>query len=288
MVNTNLLDYTEKKTHLADTKIVIIGDKEQLPPVGEEVSPVWTRYKTNFELTEVMRHQNSILDFVQHVRGNTEPNFVSTGDQVHICGEEKFMMAIEHYAKAGKFHSGDAKAIAWRNVTVDWMNNFIRSKFEKTNSDLKFVDGDRVVIKEPIIVGETTIAVTDDEGDVLTATVVNHTIYPNLKAWKLRIAIDGSETITAYTVHESSEQSFNKMLNDMKEKKLWKDFWRLKEAFHNIGYSYALTAHRSQGSSFKNVFVDAGDIMCSCNVKERTKCLYVGTSRASEKLFVFP
>jgi len=73
MVSTILLDYIKKKTALADTKIIFIGDKAQLPPVGEPFSPIWKEFKTNYELTEVERHQNSILDFVQKIRGNSNP-----------------------------------------------------------------------------------------------------------------------------------------------------------------------------------------------------------------------
>lgn len=288
MCNTSLLDYIKKKTDLADTKIVVIGDKEQLPPVGEEVSPIWTRYDVNFELTEVMRHQNSILDFVQSIRGNVSPEFVSPGKQVHMCSDEKFMLAIRKYAERGDFHAGDAKAIAWRNVTVDWLNEYIRSNNEKTKSDLKFVKGDRVVIKEPIIVGETTIASTDDEGDIVSAEVTQHVRYSHLKAWKLRIFLDTGESITAYTIHESSAKALDNMLEDMKNKKMWREFWKIKEAFHNVSYGYALTAHRSQGSTFKTVFVDAGDVMLNRKSSERTKCLYVACSRASEMLYIFP
>ena len=90
MINTNLIEYIKKKNHLSDTKIVFIGDREQLPPVGETVSPIWTMFKIDYELTEVMRHQNSILEFVQHIRGNPKPKFVSPGDQVIIATEDEF------------------------------------------------------------------------------------------------------------------------------------------------------------------------------------------------------
>ncbi|MCL5460309.1 hypothetical protein M3M33_16855, partial [Loigolactobacillus coryniformis] len=33
--------------------------------------------------------------------------------------------------------------------------------------------------------------------------------------------------------------------------KLWKKFWELKELFHDIRYAYAITAHRSQGSTYE-------------------------------------
>ena len=290
MVNTVLIDYIKKKTALADTKIVFIGDKQQLPPVGEEVSPIWTMFHIDYELTEVMRHQNSILDFVQSIRGNKKPVFKSPGAEVKIASEDDFVAKIEQMARDGHFHSGEAKAIAWRNVTVDFLNQLIRSNNAKTQSDDRFVIGDRLVVKEPIIGdGDRIVAATDEEADVIGVEIVRHMKYPTLKAWKVLMRMDctGSR-VTTYVCHEDSLEEFQRMLDEFKEKKRWDLFWKLKEAFGSVSYGYALTAHRSQGSSFKFTFVDAGDIMLNRKIDERTKCLYVGCSRASKELWVFP
>lgn len=290
MVNTVLIDYIKKKTALADTKIVFIGDREQLPPVGEEVSPIWTMFRIDYELTEVMRHQNSILDFVQSIRGNKKPVFKSPGAEVKIASEDDFVAKIEQMARDGHFHSGEAKAIAWRNVTVDFLNQLIRSNNVKTQSDDRFVIGDRLVVKEPIMgEGDRIVAATDEEADVIGVEIVRHLKYPTLKAWKVLMRMDctGSR-VTTYVCHEDSLEEFQRMLDEFKEKKRWDLFWKLKEAFGSVSYGYALTAHRSQGSSFKFTFVDAGDIMLNRKIDERTKCLYVGCSRASKELWVFP
>ena len=61
--------------------------------------------------------------------------------------------------------------------------------------------------------------------------------------------------------------------------KLWKKFWALKELFHEIKYAYAITAHRSQGSTYEQVFVDYQDILYNRNRKEAFQCLYVACSR---------
>lgn len=289
MISSVLIDYIRKKIALADTKVIFIGDKQQLPPVGEPVSPIWKEFKTDYELTEVMRHQNAILDFVQSIRGNDKPVFKSPGKQVFIDSEESFTDKIALLAQKGEFHTGNAKAVAWRNITVDFLNKFIRNNNHITASDDKFVIGDRVIVREPIIVGEATIASTDEEGSVIAVEIVYHNRYPTLKAWKVSIKMDySSSKVTAYVIHESSAAALEEMLASFKESKRWDLFWKLKEAFHNIAYGYALTAHRSQGSTFQHVFIDAGDILLNKNIQERTKCLYVACSRASKTLSIFP
>ncbi len=289
MISTELIGYIKKKIALADTKIVFIGDKEQLPPVGEAVSPIWTQFKLDYELTEVMRHQNSILDFVQDIRGNTNPSFKSTGDQVFVQEETDFIDKIKLLAENGDFHSGKAKAIAWRNITVDFLNSYIRDNNKLTKSDDKFVIGDRVVFRQPVFINEKPIAATDEEGTVTDVVVAQHNLYPMLKAWKVKIKLDWTgSTVNAYIIHESSEKHLQIMLDEFKNAKKWHLFWKLKDAFNDIAYGYALTAHRSQGSTFERVFVDAGDIQLNRKANERTKCLYVACSRASKELYVFP
>lgn len=290
MVNTNLIEYIKKKTALADTKIVFIGDKQQLPPVNEAESPIWRMFKLDYELTEVMRHQNSILEFVQSIRGNPDPEFVSPGKEVFISTEDQFTKRIQQFAREGMFHNGKAKAIAWRNITVEFLNKFIRDNNAVTCSDDRFVIGDRLVVKEPIIGdGDRIVAATDEESEVIGVEVVRHMRYPTLKAWKVQMRMDHTGSrVTAYVVHEESEAEFQRMLDEFKTKKRWDLFWKLKEAFSVVSYGYALTAHRSQGSSYPAIFVDAGDIMLNRKIDERTKCLYVGCSRASKALWVFP
>jgi len=68
--------------------------------------------------------------------------------------------------------------------------------------------------------------------------------------------------------------------------KLWRRFWDLKDLFHDVRFAYALTAHRSQGSTYQNVLVDYGDILYNRNRREAFQCLYVGCSRASKRLYL--
>jgi energy-coupling factor transporter ATP-binding protein EcfA2 len=289
MVSEELLEYIESKTAISGTKMVIIGDRAQLPPVKEKDSPIWKKFPVDFELTKIMRHQNSILAFVTSIRDNPKPVFVSTGEDVMIESDTEFMDGIEQAAKKGLFHSGEAKAIAFRNVTVDFLNRLIREA-HCPGIDSDFVVGDRVVFKEPVYqeVGKNKIplAHTDQEGIVTKVDVTTHNKYP-LKAWKLQIKLDGGSTITSYVIHEAGKALYQDMLDKYSSTKSWFPFWKLKESFHSISHSYAMTTHRSQGSSIPEIFVEVGDIFLNRNIEDRTKMLYVACSRASKKLHIF-
>jgi exodeoxyribonuclease-5 len=292
MVGVDLLEYLQSKIVISGTKIVIIGDKEQLPPVKELVSPIWRKFNINYELTEVVRHQNSILTFVQSIRANKDPEFISPGPEVSIVDDTSYLAEIDRLAPTGAFHTGGAKVIAWRNATVDFMNLYIRSRYPLTASDDKYVPGDRVVFREPLIHkikggGSILIASTDEEGVIKNIYESHHTIHRKLQVLNLEIQLE-EEVVTVAIIHPESEVALKELLQSYAVKKSWGSFWALKESFASITHSYALTAHRSQGSTFPVTLVDAGDIMLNPNISERTKCLYVACSRASSHLHVFP
>jgi hypothetical protein len=267
---------------------LIIGDKEQLPPVGFDESPIWTEYPINYELSEVMRHQNSILSFVQSVRANPKPKFESSGQEVVIHEEDTFISKIIEMADAGMFHNGQAKAIAWRNVTVNFLNKTIRDHV--TKSDNPYVKGDRVIFTAPVMTDQKVLmASTDEEGIVKTFSQELHPKFKNYRIISLNIKTESGNMVNAKIIDPDDADKLEAALNNLSSKKMWKDFWALKEAFNTISYAYALTAHRSQGSTFEHVFLDAGDIMLNRqDPVTRTKCLYVGSSRASKFLHIFP
>ena len=68
----------------------------------------------------------------------------------------------------------------------------------------------------------------------------------------------------------------------------WQDFWVLNDAFAELKPHYAMTCHRSQGSTYENVFVDYPNIMSNPGGKfEALRCLYTGCTRASQMLYLY-
>lgn len=72
---------------------------------------------------------------------------------------------------------------------------------------------------------------------------------------------------------------------EKKINRIWKD-WQtnVMDRFAQLNYGYAITVHKSQGSTFKNVFIDIMDIFENRNQKERLKCLYTAITRSSNSL----
>ena len=72
---------------------------------------------------------------------------------------------------------------------------------------------------------------------------------------------------------------------EKKINKLYKD-WQTNviDSIASLNYGYSITVHKSQGSTFKNVFIDIYDILENKNINETSKCLYTAITRSSDTL----
>ena len=68
---------------------------------------------------------------------------------------------------------------------------------------------------------------------------------------------------------------------------MWK-YWNenVIDVFAQLNYGYCITVHKSQGSTFKNVFIDVYDIFNNNNKEDSLKCLYTAITRCSDNLYM--
>jgi hypothetical protein len=70
-------------------------------------------------------------------------------------------------------------------------------------------------------------------------------------------------------------------------KPLWKELNRvIIDPFANVNYGFAITTHKSQGSTYYNIFVDIDDILDNKNDNEAKRCLYTSLTRSSNKIHI--
>ena len=83
-------------------------------------------------------------------------------------------------------------------------------------------------------------------------------------------------------------KTMNKSDNRFVLKRIWEYYYiNYIDIFADISYGYCITVHKSQGSTYKNVFIDARNIL-EYNRKDyiNYKCLYTAITRASNKVFM--
>ena len=84
-------------------------------------------------------------------------------------------------------------------------------------------------------------------------------------------------------LHEDSKELHAQQVKYFASKKQWSYYFDLSRMFDDVGYAYALTTHKAQGSTIENVFLDVVD-MKRCS--DRAKLLYTALTRTQKQAFV--
>src|ERR1019366_5328231 len=165
----------------------------------------------------VIRFDNELLQLATHIRRqiqrypNTNLRLRSNHGEtegVWKCKSGKFIDNIRAAARKGLFTEIDnTKAVAWRNKTVERLNDIIRAEIygEQQAAENKWLVGDRVTIAEPVQSGNRILAHIDDEGTISNIDVAYHSEYRDFDAYHLTIKLDEGRSIYISTVHEGSE-----------------------------------------------------------------------------------
>lgn len=300
MVNANLFEILRLEAYKLGLKVIFMGDLAQLPPV-KEVKSLSLSGELGANLTRVMRHDNQILTFATRVReqiNTIAPCITIRSDNdanggVWKLTPSEFKRKIFDAAANGEFADGtQAKIIAWRNVRVAEYNNIARAAiFGSAALPGFFLPGDRIVAAGPCERGDELLLHTDDEGIVESVADCLHPLEPKYKGIELMVRTESDKKVRLLVLHPESKLAFD---NDSQElahaartnPKGWKRFWEHKELFMDIRYAYAITAHRSQGSTYETAFVDYQDVLYNRNRKEAFQCLYVACTRPTTKLIL--
>lgn len=298
MVSTTLFNILRQTAVNTGMRFVLMGDKYQLPPVGEKESQIW-RLPQRAELTKVVRHDNQILKLVTSIRTSMDQPIMNIDIRSDHDGKEgvwklpkmDFKRRIFEDAEAGKFaDTNSTKIIAWRNAKTAEYNALVRRAIFGAACAYYEV-GERVIAASPCVVGGEVMLATDEEAFVEAIAESRHPMSPEFKSIELKVRTEDDRVVRLTVLHPDSFQTYDNACQSMAhaaktDGKKWKAFWRLKELFHDVKYAYAITAHRAQGSTYENVYVDYQDILMNRERREAFQCLYVACSRPTTKLIL--
>ncbi len=298
MVSNHLYSLIQDIAIKFNVKFIFSGDKFQLPPVKERKSPIWN-IDNGAELLEVMRHDNQILKLVTKIRDSMTKPLLNIKIENDNDGEEgvfklakyEFKKRIFQDATAGKFaDSNKTKVIAWRNTKVNEYNQLIRTAIYGAGA-ATYEAGERIIAAAPCLQGDDTLLTSDEEAMVESTVSCLHPLEPRFQAIELKARTEGNKVIRLLVLHPDSALDFDNACQELAHRakqnpSLWKSYWNLKELFHEIKYAYAITAHRAQGSTYDNVYVDYQDILMNRERMEAFQCLYVACSRPRKTLIL--
>ena len=303
-------------------RMLLVGDKAQLPPVGEDESPAlmadvlhcYGMMVYECDLNQVLRQSEAsgilwnatmIRQMITHEEMTQLPRirFQGFADIQEVPGGELIEALSDSYSKVG---FDDTMVITRSNKRANIYNQGIRNMVLDREDEL--CRGDQLMIvknnyfwtegsKEIPFLANGDIAVVQRVRNV-------HELYgfrfaevtmqfPDYDDYELT-AIVILDTLTSEApalTHDQQEQLYNAVLEDYADisnkadriKKLKSD--RYYNALQ-IKFAYAVTCHKAQGGQWSHVYLDQGYMTDDMLTPDYIHWLYTAFTRATEKLFL--
>lgn len=312
MINSELYDML--KSEAGDRPVIFVGDDKQLLPVGEDaVCRAFTEATSTYRLTEVLRHDGAILNLATLTRevGEGRAPFSNSdggGSSViaHLSYGKWLRNLIEVMTSKESMENPDfCRALAWKNVDVSKLNKLIHE--ERYGKDAPtYVPGMLCVTVDsiPDPHGKTPLFNSTEDVRIVDATLEkmrfpgDSLIDPMWDTWLLQVAsVTGDGSVVDVRVLEKNEEKrwadtlkamaadANRTSDKKDRKSKWGNYFMRKDMVGKLEPASALTIHKSQGSTFQNVFLHR-DIDDAHTPVILNQLAYVGITRAAESLHV--
>lgn len=297
--------------------ILFVGDDAQLKPVESPVMPVFDQVQNIYRLETVMRQAagNPIIEYATAVREaqkvlypdefvwkwNQKGEGVCMLNSAVVDDREYANELLETYFVSENFREDDTFAVVLcaKRSTVQQTNKHIRFLIYGSHID-KLMPGERMIANASVVGEEDEIILaTNQTFKVLSADVEQMDVsgHERLFVYRAHIETETGKQETITIIHEESEGRLKTILKDMAaiaraasgyDRKLaWQSFHAFKAMFADVDYAYSLTIHKSQGSTYKNVFLQANDMRYTrFSADDKTRLLYTGLTRASSRAFI--
>ena len=326
MVDGTLLEITLRCAQAYRTRLVFVGDPAQLPPVGEEQSPVFAMARAQrLALTHVVRHQGPVLRLAAGLRQGTLPcrrppvlaPIRTSSGRVSLLGRGDWLAAAqEGLRRSAEADDPDlARILCYTNRSLERLVPIARRALHGAMADqLPVLPGDVLITRTAVMAPACREGdAAAEEPDLLLGSnreLVVRDVRPDrcdLAEFGVEACLGAPviDTLTA-TVEAGEAQlslrllppigsgaraSLDGVMEGLRQqareagKKDGKPFWRryflVRDAFASLGPAAVLTVHRSQGSTFGEVFIDE-DVFWPRDPLLRQRLVYVAVSRASQ------
>ena len=300
-------------------RMVLVGDKAQLPPVGEDESPalmsdVLRAYGMKVyecDLNQVLRQSedSGILWNATRIRTLIDDwvlpkiRFQGFADIVRVPGDELIESLATSYSRVGM---DETMVITRSNKRANIYNQGIRNTVLDREDEL--CRGDQLMIvknnyywteqsKEISFLANGDIAVVQRVRNVqelfgFRFADVTMTL-PDYDSYELTatVILDSLTTESPALSREQQEQLYNAVMEDYADIPLKADRIKQlkKDKYFNalqIKFAYAVTCHKAQGGQWAHVYIDQGYMTDDMLTPDYIHWLYTAFTRATAKLFL--
>lgn len=311
MIDPLRLDYLLQAAAMGK-KILFVGDPAQLPFVPNangykglkipfeisKQSPVFIHplIQNQFELTDVVRYEGDLAKLAFQLRSQNQFHLQTSDDHsLEAYAQDAWLKILLDKFLSVEFEQDPdyVRAIAFTNIRVAEINKAVRQA-RYGNNPKRFENGELLIAKKPATLENGQHLNISDE-----VVVRSERIGFDDNQIKCRfLIVDMNNCPLAdeiKIVHEDAEAQLNAELEKLKTRAIqlrsrgaWVSYYKLKEQYASLEYGYALTIHKSQGSTFQYVGVDEENINTYCrNDLEMGRALkYTAITWASKQVFV--
>ena len=275
-VDEPLLRHIFKRTERC--KIVFIGDPAQLLNVGCDVPPVFHRGFEGAHLSKVVRQAegNPIIElstkFRETVSSGEFFSFQPDGHFIQHMERADFDQAILAEFGRPDWHYHDSKVLAWTNKCVVAYNRGIR---EYVQGDPDFQIGDYAVCNH--FVGSKGYSIKTDQ--LVQITDISEPSYEHGLAGKY-FTVDNA--VVKFMPDSLTEKKA--LIRQAEAEGNATVLYEINNNWIDLRAAFACTINKSQGSTFRKVFIDLDDIKKCTLGSQIARLMYVGISRASEQV----
>lgn len=280
MISTELLGFIEDAVTRNKAKFLFIGDPTQLPPVGEDFSPVFHMGYPTVEMTEMLRQPEGPLRELadglrRQVLGEPLETIEVDDKEIIWLDRDSFKKAILDDMLDPNWYDSRSKAISYTNKMAIAMNRLVKTKLTGTH---KLQSGDYAINNKSLF--SNTIRLKTDA--LVYIRHVQHDIEDH-GVMGCEVQIDNF-TQTLFVPYDINMKAVmeNKALaqRDYDKINYFESNWA------DLRSSYACTVHKSQGSTYETAYVDIQDIAKAgnFNLNLMHRLLYVAVSRASKRV----
>ena len=279
-------------------KVIYTGDFAQLPVVMSKKSTMLDdKDLQHVHLTQQMRQQGVVHQIAER---NRKEMFIPTEsaecDQTALHVHTSLNKMLARYV--GNLMEDDRgmdspafhRFISFRNDTCEFVNNFVRAEFLETEEP--FIEDESILIcyTTPVAANGEVVKISDVQQETASLELYNH----KWRSYQVQITtkrgscyvrmippadkklVDERKQqltdIMKIAIRTSNKAAYKEAFD---EKKYIMDIWT------EVKYPYAVTAHKSQGQTIENVYVNTQELSKAPNKRALT---YVAFSRAAKEL----
>lgn len=294
------------------SKFIWVGDFNQIPPVNALQCDLHkaSNYDYYITLYEIKRQTdgNPIIQLANELLATKsfnydEPiNLNEAGDGYVIYDSkdaderDMYIEILEHYFTSDQAKESDyfCRALSYTRKRATGANKYIRGKRMGDDHDLEpLVIGDKLLTHQPIMDDDEKIIATNNSNLTVTKAYAKATEVAGntLRYFDILCKDSAGVAIKFNALDPASRPELQSALNDIAEAaknntRLWGTFHKLKNAFPVYDYAYAMTTHKSQGSTYYATFLDLRDFKYCRDQATTISLMYTAITRASNRLFI--